>query len=451
MAILLTSMLGTGLFGLYAVFRSLSVITSNSWHLGVSLSKLGASGGSFAGVLVLFALATVAWVAMLTTVVLHQGVVLWVLPAGAFVVELVIGARILWRVGRDWFFRGNWYDTVQTEETVTMESPEELALGLRLSVAEVAEQLPDWIPLLERMVAWEEAHPYKDDWEGFTWHQIPTSPGTLNQMVVRGLVAVIYHSRAYTHYRLVDRPTIAEALEMLRSDLRVLPDSLETANLFGDVIGHDNAKMILRNALTADRAVHCLLVGPPGTAKTLMLSDVGRLPGAELYAGSTTTKAGLVGLLLTKKPRYLVIDELDKMDRADMTPLLNLMEGGVVTLLQHRVDARQVLDTRVFAGANDLSKIPAPNLSRFARIEVPGYSKDEFMRVAEALLTKREGLGPQSAHLVAVEVVRFSTDIRDAVRVARLAKGQMVQIRGIVRALFTNGRADLNVVGEDNG
>jgi len=170
-----------------------------------------------------------------------------------------------------------------------------------------------------------------------------------------------------------------------------------------------------------------------------MLSDVGSLPGAEFYVGSTTTKSGLVGLLLQCRPRYLVIDELDKMDDRDMSPLLNLMETGMVTRLMHGVDERTTLETKVFAGANDMRRISAPIISRFARFEIQPYTKEQFVDVARQVLIQREGLGPQTALLVGNEVVKYSTDIRDAVRVARMAAKDPRLVPDIVNCLWDSG------------
>ncbi len=298
---------------------------------------------------------------------------------------------------------------------------------------------PDWARALEEMIAWEEAHPWQDQWDGWTWQAVHTRPQVCTQMVALGLLDVVYQSRSTTHYRLVDRAAIREALEMIRADAPAPGGAVAPDDLFSLVVGHERAKVLLRYSLLADSPVHVLLTGPPGTAKTLLLQDIARLPGAELYAGSTTTKAGLVGLLLTRRPRYLVIDEIDKMADADMTPLLNLMEGGVVTQLQFRKQERIHLDCRVYATANDTRRLSRPILSRFLCVDIPAYTPAEFIQVAEQVLVAREGLGPQMAHLIATEVVRYSTDIRDAVRVARMARGRPQEVPMIVRAMFPGG------------
>lgn len=305
----------------------------------------------------------------------------------------------------------------------------------------ILEDHPDWIDYLERMIALDEAHPPVNEYDGWEWQDVRTPPAILSQMLVRGLLNRVYSSRNSTLYRLIAPAEIRAALELLRDGSEPEQESapLNVHQLFTLVFGHDCAKAVLRAALQADSPVHVLLHGPPGSAKNLLLSDVARLLDAVSYAGSTTTESGLVGLLLQKRPRYVVLDELDKLADADLTPLLNLMEGGYVVLLQHERQVRVQLDTRVFATANDVDKIPAPIQSRFAKVEIPGYSPGEFMKVAQAVLIQREKIEPEVARLVANEVVRVSTDIRDAVHVARLSKGQPATVPIIVSTLFPKG------------
>lgn len=307
--------------------------------------------------------------------------------------------------------------------------------GLQDVIFRLLAENPDWRQHFTEMVDWHDDHGASDLYPGWQWQDVHTSAGTINRMVAIGVVDMVSKSRAYIFYRLRSLEDTREALGMDFAAEETAP-AADVDNMFSLVVGHERIKTLLRYALKAEGAVHCLLCGPPGTAKTLILSDVGRLTGAQFYLGSTTTRSGLVGLLLTYKPAYLVIDELDKMDDKDMSPLLSLMETGMVMRLQHGHQERVSMPTRVFAGANDLRRISAPILNRFARFELPPYTPAEFVAVCKALLTQREGLGPEMALHVASEVVQNSLDIRDAVRVARMAKGHPTRVVEICRALW---------------
>ena len=310
----------------------------------------------------------------------------------------------------------------------------ELQLALRNALLEH----PSWERCVRNMVQYEEENPPSPRNFGWTWKQVQTPPSVINSMVGQGFLVSTYESRQYSHYRLYCVDAAREALEMLNIRLPS-EEPLHVDDLFSLIIGHDKVKQLLRFAVMAVDPVHCLLVGPPGVAKSLMLSDIGSLDGGEFYAGSTTTKAGLVALLLDKQPRFLVIDEIDKMNANDTTPLLNLMETGTVTRLQHQKRNRITMATKVFAGANDMASLErrAPALlSRFAKFEIPPYSKTQFLQVASAVLQQREGIGPEMAKHIAHEVVRYSTDIRDAVRVARMSHGDPRLVFEVVSCMW---------------
>ena len=304
------------------------------------------------------------------------------------------------------------------------EKTQRVELELQSTIANLLQERPEYTHYVEEMVEWETANPIKDEfdtWSGWEWQMVHTPIAVINTLITWGVVDQRSKSRTYSYYRLHSLAATKIALDSI-SPLGIPEKALAPGDLFSLVVGHEKVKALLQYAVLADKPVHALLVGPPGTAKTLMLSDVALLPGAQYYAGSTTTKSGLVGLLLAVRPRYLVIDEFDKMNDGDMSPLLNLMETGMVTRLQHNVRDRVSLNTRVFTGANDVRRISEAILSRFAVFEIPPYTPQEFVKVATQVLIQREGLGTETAKLVANVVVRHSTDIRDAVKVARLSR-----------------------------
>lgn len=328
---------------------------------------------------------------------------------------------------------------VQEAESRALEAQRKLELQLQTTIQQLLHDRPDYARYFQEMVKWEIENPPEDeddDWSGWVWQKVHTPPSAINSLITWGLVDQMSTSRTYTHYRLHSLSATQMALEALAGISRP-EETVAPEDLFSLVVGHDKIKNLLRYAVLADKPVHALLLGPPGTAKTLLLSDIGYLPGAQFYVGSTTTKSGLVGLLLSMKPRYLVIDELDKMTDTDMSPLLNLMETGMVARLQHGARDRITLDTRVFAGANELRRISPAILSRFATFQVPGYSPVDFVNVATQVLVQREGLGPEMSRYVAAQVVPHSTDIRDAIRVARMARGDFKRVKEVVSCLWS--------------
>src|SRR5947199_3337065 len=101
--------------------------------------------------------------------------------------------------------------------------------------------------------------------------------------------------------------------------------------LFPDIIGYDHIKRLFNMALRSDSAIHILLVGPPASAKTMFLTSLmHHLKNSYFADGSASSKAGMIDYVFANSPRYLLIDEIDKMARKDQAFFLNLMETGIV-------------------------------------------------------------------------------------------------------------------------
>jgi Holliday junction DNA helicase RuvB len=193
---------------------------------------------------------------------------------------------------------------------------------------------------------------------------------------------------------------------------------------FEEIIGHDDIKQILVKAILSKRPVHLLLVGSPGSAKTMFLTEMMRRYKESYFAvGSNTTKAGLVNQLFERRPKFLLIDELEKMSIADQTSLLHLMETGLISETKINKTRQMELTSWVFATANSSEKIIEPLLSRFAVLELPEYTFEEFTEIAITRLTK-EHVGESIARVIAEKVWNElgSRDIRDIIKVARLAR-----------------------------
>ena len=225
--------------------------------------------------------------------------------------------------------------------------------------------------------------------------------------------------------------------EALQSDAAYVPDDFETrftgtlATLFTPVIGHDDVKKIFQYALLSQRPVHVILEGPPASAKSLFLMELGRLPSAHFVLGGTSSKAGLTDLLLTYRPRFLLIDEIETIDNSkDYAALLHLMENQeVVETKYHRSHDPVPMNTWVFAAGNDVREIGDALLSRFGGkegvIRLRAYNPQEFVDVATKVLILREGVQEEFAGKVAKATLNLgSRDVRLAVRLARLTQDE---------------------------
>lgn len=323
----------------------------------------------------------------------------------------------------------------------------ELDIAAEEATVRALQDHPEWAGYLTAMLAWESGDPrWPGDDRHWLWQDARTPPAVIGAMIVADLVTMVSSSRSSTHYRLSDAAVVRSALQTVNAAPPSGQEPLDVDSLFDAVVGLEKEKSLLRYAVQSEKPVHALLIGPPATAKSLLLSDLGRLPGAEYYVGSSISKSGLVGFLLQQRPRILCIDELHTMDRADMSPLYSLMADGLVTRLHHGKRERVQMDTKVFAGCNETRQIPAPILSRFAQLTLQPYTKTEFIQVAARVLETREGLGPNVALFIAQEIADHTTDVRDAVRVARMShslasgKHDPVQARDVIRAMFSGSK-----------
>jgi Holliday junction DNA helicase RuvB len=191
---------------------------------------------------------------------------------------------------------------------------------------------------------------------------------------------------------------------------------------FNDIIGHDDIKKIFSNAILSKGPIHILLVGSPGCAKTMFLTEIMKnMKDSYFVVGSNTTKAGLVNQLFERQPKFLLIDELDKMPHQDQTSLLHLMETGIVSETKIKKTRQLGLTSWVFGTANSTDKLIEPLLSRFVILHVPEYSFEEFTEIAINRLAK-EKVKREIATIIAQKVWTelYSRDIRDVIKVARL-------------------------------
>lgn len=274
----------------------------------------------------------------------------------------------------------------------------------------------------------ETSETWKSEWDGWEWQDVSLEPGRIPSLLTRGLIEMVYKSRSTKNYRLRNAKAVREALEMwekatsevLEVEVHEIPD-----DAFDAIVGHDDAKFLLRKVLMSKEPTHAIMVGPPASAKSLFLLEIGRLPGATYVTGTGATGEGITERILLKhRPQVLLIDEMDKMGRHDMDALLSLCEYGIVQVTKMRQQAQIHLNTRVIGAANDISWMSDEFLSRFAKIRFREYRRDEFIKVAVGILILREGLDEDYAKALAKETwdthIR-KPDIRDAIRVARMA------------------------------
>jgi Holliday junction DNA helicase RuvB len=257
---------------------------------------------------------------------------------------------------------------------------------------------------------------------GWSWQGVATWPATINSLIVKKLVRVAISTNSGTGYRVTEEGKLAAVAEI--HPVQTEPEYIDDANLFSSIVGYGNIKELMKTSLALDKPIHILLYGPPAIAKSMFLWEIERVYGSQClpFIGSATSHAGMWDMLLERRPRILLIDELEKMNLTDTAGLLSLMEYGRLIRSKVGRSMDEKITVWVFATANRINKIPPELLSRFARQALAEYSDEEFIIVVKNILQKNEELDEDSATLVAEKLIRKTHDIRDAVRVARMSK-----------------------------
>jgi len=282
----------------------------------------------------------------------------------------------------------------------------------------------DTIELLKRIASVEDGiDPESFKWKaGWRNRDVRLPAGTVSRLYMEGYLDDGYESNSYHGYRLSQKARLLLSAESPADTAQ--PDNAMnlTDDLFQDIVGHDETKELLLACLLAEKPVHVLLDGPPALAKSLFLWDIERAAGGNVLwlLGSGTSKGGLWDRIADSKPRFLLIDELDKMNDTDTTALLSMMEGG--RLVRAKVGREMSLthEVRVVAAANR-ARLLSPELrSRFVIRELRPYSREEYLAVVKGVLVRREGMTPELAGQIAARLDGRTQDVRDAVKVARL-------------------------------
>jgi DNA replicative helicase MCM subunit Mcm2 (Cdc46/Mcm family) len=203
---------------------------------------------------------------------------------------------------------------------------------------------------------------------------------------------------------------------------------------FDDIYGFDDVKDLFNMSIQAERPVHLLLCGPPASAKSLFMHSLTRLERSYYTVGSSSTNSGIFDYLFEQRPRYFVVDELDKMNKKDQTSLLNLMESGILSELKHKRRRTTQLKTWVFASCNNAEKLLTPLITRSRVIQFKPYTEEEFMEIVVNVLDREEGVDRDVALIIADAVFNRlkSSNIRECVRIARLAKNNTIQVNKII-------------------
>jgi len=291
---------------------------------------------------------------------------------------------------------------------------------------EIRECLKAIIKYEEREEARRRSDPiYKDLDTTPYWEllDIPVEWKHVRKLIYAGIVRKV----AKRWYILTDREKAKEMLETyeaLTSGEEVPTEVGEVPEDLFDVIeGFDDLKWWFKKTLEADKPVHTLLVGPPGVAKSLFLLELSRVPGGMFVTAGTSSKVGLRDILVERRPRLLLVDEIEKITSPlDLSVLLTMMESQKVVVAIHKRYEEVQVKCSVVAAANTLKRLPIELIDRFQVFHIKPYTPEQAKRILVRYLVEREGVKPDLAKYIAEKVTRYTTSVREGIRLARICE-----------------------------
>lgn len=315
-------------------------------------------------------------------------------------------------------------------------------MDLTTDVKEFLSEKPKYIDIVKKLIKWEEDNPKPDNhhiedepydtcWE---YDEVRVKPQVLYQLNMNGVLTKIFDTNSTTIYALYDREELKSIIDELdvgddgmMRQMHDFPSENELPDdLFDDVVGYDDVKWLLKRGITTDKITNFLLVGPTGSAKTVFLMCINEhLTNSEFVSGNPTSGPGVLDVMFTETPQYMLIDEMDDMEAGVQKVLTQYTETGIIDETKVGKNRKLKTNTKTFASANTTDSIIDQIEDRFLDLHFEPYSRDEYIEVCEHILPRKEGTTEEEASEIAKSLweAEEEGDVRRAIQVARLSRG----------------------------
>jgi holliday junction DNA helicase RuvB len=206
-------------------------------------------------------------------------------------------------------------------------------------------------------------------------------------------------------------------------------EEISEESFFSEIVGYTDIKKLLlrciRSSYDDEEQIHVILDGPPASVKSMFLIQMQRKLEDVYFVDCTNASGpGMIEYLFKNDVKYLLLDEVEKMSKADQNVLLNVMETGMLTSTKVRKTGSKKMNLSIYATTNDIDAISKPFRSRFTELSLPLYSYDEFCNIAVKLLGTRYE-HPKELSLKVADIVWNkirSKDVRDILTIGKLSK-----------------------------
>jgi replication-associated recombination protein RarA len=193
---------------------------------------------------------------------------------------------------------------------------------------------------------------------------------------------------------------------------------------FSSIYGYEDIKKLLVRCIFSKEPTHVLLTGPPGCCKTMFVLEIAKGLDKTYFIDATSASGpGMIDYLFENNIKYLIIDEIDKLERKDQSVLLNLMENNVLVETKVRKTRKKQMMVSVFATCNDIAKISKALESRFIVLQLEEYTYDQFLQIAKHILAKRYRMNEALSVTIGDAIWSSgSKDVRDLLNVGKLVR-----------------------------
>ena len=303
-------------------------------------------------------------------------------------------------------------------------------------------QKPEYLDILLTIIEYEEQlepadvyfledSPHDRYWENT---DVPVNPTRLHHLETVGVLDRVMNTNSTTAYSINGRDELKEEVEEINNrfdgDKEVIKHQFPTEeelgeDIFDDVIGYEDVKWILRRGITTNDITNFLLVGPPGSAKTVFLLCIRKLDDAVFVPAADSSSAGFLEAMFEHKPKYVLLDEVDDMNSDNQKSLSSYMETGIVKETKYDKSREMEINAKTFGSANSTSPIQDHILDRFTVLQFDKYNRDEFVEVCVHMLPDKEDVTEDEAQKIA-ELLwdkEKTADVRKAIAIARLSRG----------------------------
>lgn len=204
-----------------------------------------------------------------------------------------------------------------------------------------------------------------------------------------------------------------------------IEDKAHEERFFSDIHQYDDLKQLLSRVLLSKESVHCVLVGPPASGKTIFLLSIQKKMKDVFFIDATNASgAGIVDKLFAyPRTKIILIDEIEKLTKRDQNMLLNVLETGMlVSTKVRKTQEMRFVGIKLFATSNDIEQLSKPLRSRLMEFHLPEYDFSEFREIVEKLAATRYRLNREITDKIAYTVWHNmgTKDVRNALQLMKL-------------------------------